>query len=58
MRASHITKETKTTLRLTYDEAKWLKEMVQNHLGEGEESERSRALRAKFWEALEHIKLY
>jgi len=45
-------KQGSTTLILDSKEASWLLGLVQNYLGEGEESAESKEMRYKFWNSL------
>ena len=45
-------KEWELTLILDEDEALWLRDLVQNYLGEGEEGIEEHKMRKKFWDAL------
>lgn len=49
---SEIKKQIGITLLLNEKEARWLKDMVQNYLSDGEESEFNRDMREKFWNEL------
>lgn len=52
-----IKQSTAVTLRLTEEEARWLKSMVQNPLGENEDT-RDRQMREAFWLALASVHVY
>lgn len=53
---SHVEKHVKIFLELDRDEARWLRDLVQNPINLSEEEDpKDRGLRQKFWDALSDV---